>query len=157
MTYVEAKQDETSVVCDDNADYVFIKDNLCSALIYSGNLTDNNASKLIKYLNEKKICYLDCLILQNYSYTSTEFCEYILDKIKVKTIMYAEPLSNNELELKKSLTKSLSQYGTTVQFYSKMDKIIFPIKKDLEIQIFNYYFANAFLAVSHKAAKPAAS
>ena len=104
------------------------------SVLYSGKEYLSAAYEISDTLSEQKINYIDRLVLANYSYSTSAFCEKLLSNCKTTVIYVPKPQTNDEINQAEGLADTLSLWGARLEFYEMIDKILFD---DYSLRFFN--------------------
>ncbi len=108
-----------------SVDSFLLKSKGNTSLIISGKQSKAKAYDVIDFLNGEKVVYLDNLVISNYTYSSIDFSEAIINNVKTERIHIPSPITDDELDKAEGLSRLLSLYGTDLFFYDSLETLKF--------------------------------
>ncbi|MBR2931036.1 MAG: ComEC/Rec2 family competence protein [Clostridia bacterium] len=92
-------------------------------LIINGGQNDEAAYALISEVNEKKLTYIDDIVLTGYRTQTKRFVLKLLSGVRISRIHIPAPRSVDEMSCAKSLAEELMNYGAALRFYETGEAI----------------------------------
>ena len=108
--------DKITYSADASGDIFLMRSGGTITLVYSGNQRKDAAWFITDYLSGIGITYVDNLLLPNYTYLTSEFCQSTLAGIKVKRLIIPVPKTDDEIGQAEALSDLLSFSGADLIF-----------------------------------------
>ena len=117
LTQNERNTDEMSFIDSGYSDIMLTKWDGEITLIRTGGHSKRAAYSDISVLKNRRIHYVDSLILTSYNGGAVTYADTFFKKIKTDTLYLPKPKNEAELKIAENMARLLSLYGTNMRFY----------------------------------------
>lgn len=114
---IERHTDEMSFIDSGYSDIMLTKWDGNVTLIRTGGHSKRAAYSDITVVKDRRICYVDNLILTSYNGGAVTYADTFFKKMKTNTLYLPKPKNAEELEIAENMAQLLSLYGTNMRFY----------------------------------------
>ena len=125
QTTIIRYNDDIIYAPSESGDVMLLKSRGEVSAIYSGKAYTDCAWDILDYFTDERLTYVDNLVFVSYSYTTVDFINTIIGRIKVEKIMMPIPITDDEINQSEGLSYLLSDYGTSLEFYGMTEYISF--------------------------------
>lgn len=118
-TLAKRYDDEVIYAPNQSGDVVLLKSHGDVSVVYSGRAISSGSWDILDYFSMERLTYIDTFIFTDYSHSTIEFTNKIIDGIKVDCIMLPKPTTDAEKGQAEGTSYLLSSYGTRLEFYEQ--------------------------------------